>query len=175
MRHRKKNTSSFGLKAGPRKALMRGLVISLVEHERIKTTLPRARALRSLAEKAVTLGKKGLAKENSLAARRLLLARYPNKKTAAKIIDDLSPRFKGRPGGYTRIIKLGNRKGDQAPKALIEFVDYQFTPPPGKEEKEKQKASKEYQKTRKLRAKKIDRKRKTLRKIQAKSRRQNRD
>ena len=166
MRHRKKNVSSFGLKAGPKKALMRGLVYSLVEHERIKTTLPRAKALRPLAEKAVTMGKKG-----TLAARRLLLARYPNKKTAAKIMDSLSPRFKDRPGGYTRIIKLGNRKGDQAPKALIEFVDYQFSPPPSKEEREKQKASKEYRKARRLSAKKIDKKRKTLRKIQAKSRR----
>lgn len=174
MRHRKKNCSSFGLKSGPRKALMRGLLRALVEHERIKTTLPRAKALRPLAEKAITLGKRGRENNSLLAARRLILSKYPFKKTAAKIMDDLSLRFKSRPGGYTRIVKLGNRQGDQAPKALIEFVDFKCAPPPTKEEKEKRKASKEYKKERRLSAKKTNKKRKTLRKIQAESRRRNR-
>lgn len=169
MRHRKTNTSTFGLKQGPRKALLRGLINSLVEKERIKTTLPKAKRIRPLVEKAITLGQKG-----TLHSRRVLLSKYPNKKTVSKILGDLSVRFKDRPGGYTRIIKLGNRKGDQAPKALIEFVDYQFIPKPTKEEKDKYKASKEFQKSRRLMVKKQEEKKKTLRSIQAQSRRKNR-
>ena len=166
MRHRKTYTSTFGLKYGPRKALLRGLIHFLVEKERIKTTLPRAKRIRSMVEKAVTLGR-----NNSLHSRRVLLAKYPNKKTVSKIVDDLSKRFKDRPGGYTRIIKLGFRKGDQAQKALIEFVDYQFIPKPTKEEKAKHKASKEFQKFRRLQAKKRKAKKKTLQSIQTASRR----
>ena len=169
MKHRKIKTSSFGLKYGPRRALLKGLVNSLVERERIKTTLPRAKSIRPLVEKAITLGQK-----NSLHARRLLLSKYSNKKTANKIIDDLSKRFKDRPGGYTRIVKLGFRKGDQAQKALIEFVDYQFAPKPTKEEKEKYKASKEFQKIRRLEIKKKKERKKTLQQIQLQSRRKNR-
>jgi len=169
MRHRKIKTSTFGLKQGPRKALLRGLLYSLVEKERIKTTFSRAKTLRPLVEKAVTLGCK-----SSLHSRRVLLAKYPNKKTVAKIIDDLSQRFKDRPGGYTRIIKLGNRKGDQAQKALIEFVDFQFTPKPTKEEKDKYKASKEFRQLKRLETKKKNKKRKSLRKIQSQSRKRNR-
>ena len=95
------------------KALLRGLVRALVEQERIKTTLPRAKRIRPLVEKAITLGRKG-----TLHSRRVLLAKYPNKKTVSKILDDLSKRFQDRPGGYTRIVKLGNRKGDQASKGF---------------------------------------------------------
>ena len=169
MKHRKTNTSAFGLRYGPRRALLKGLVNSLIERERIKTTLPRAKSIRPLVEKAITLGRK-----NSLHARRLLLAKYSNKKTAGKIIDDLSKRFKDRPGGYTRIVKLGYRRGDQAQKALIEFVDYQFAPKPTKEEKEKYKAGKEFQKTRRLQIKKKKERKKTLNHIQLQSRRKNR-
>ncbi len=120
MRH-KRLKNHFGRKSGPRKALLRGLVISLVEHERIKTTLAKAKELRRHVEKAVTIGKKG-----DLASMRLLLSRYPNKATANKLIKDISSRFKERPGGYTRIIKLGVRPGDCAEMAFIEFVDYDF-------------------------------------------------
>ena len=169
MRHRKTNTSTFGLRYGPRKALLRSLVHSLVEKERIKTTLPKAKSIRPLVEKAITLGQKG-----TVHSRRVLLAKYPNKKTVSKIVDDLAKRFKDRPGGYTRIVKLGYRKGDQAKKALIEFVDYQFVSKPTKEEKEKYKASKEFQKSRRLALKKREEKKKTLRTIQKKSRRVNR-
>ena len=119
MRHNKKYNPSFGRHRGPRKALLRGLVQSLVQHERIKTTLPKAKTLRPLVEKAITMGKRG-----DVHSRRLLLSRYPNKTTVEKIIEDLAPRFQGRQGGYTRIIKLGFRAGDQAPLAYIEFVDY---------------------------------------------------
>lgn len=168
MRHRKTHTSNFGLKPGPRKALMRGLIRSLVEHERIRTTLPKARALRSLVEKAVTTGRKG-----DMSARRLLFSRFPDKKTVSKIIK-LSERFKERPGGYTRIVRLGRRRGDQASRALIEFVDYQFTPAPTEEEKAKHKASKEYQKSRRLFRNKTEKARRVRRKMQAESRRENR-
>jgi len=169
MRHRKTNTSSFGLKYGPRKALLRSLLYSLVEKERIKTTFPRAKALRPLIEKALTLGRK-----NTLHSRRVLLAKYPHKETVSKIVDELSQRFKDRPGGYTRIVKLGNRKGDQAKKALIEFVDFQFKPKMTKEEKEKFKASKEFQAARRLESRKKNKKRKVLRQIQSQSRKINR-
>lgn len=169
MRHRAKNSSRFGLKSGPRKALLKGLLNSLIEHERIKTTLPRAKTLRSLAEKAITLGRKG-----NLSSQRLLLARINNKKNVSKIMKDLTPRFKDRPGGYTRIVKLGNRSGDQATKALIEFVDYKFTPAPTAEEKQKQKATPEHRKNRRAFYKKLEAKRKKIRRIQADSRNSNR-
>ncbi|MCY4321013.1 MAG: 50S ribosomal protein L17 [Bdellovibrionaceae bacterium] len=169
MKHRKIKTSTFGLKYGPRKALLKGLVNHLVEKERIKTTLTKAKNIRPLVEKAVTLGRK-----NSLHAFRLLFSKYSNKKTVSKIINDLSKRFKDRPGGYTRIIKLGYRKGDQAQKALIEFIDYKFSPKPTKEEKEKYKASKEFQSYRRLQSKKKKRHKKTLNQIQLQSRRKNR-
>ena len=166
MRHRKAHSSTFGLKTDPRKALLRSLLKSLVEKERIKTTLPKAKSLRPLVEKAITRGR-----DASLHSRRILLAKYPDKKTVSKIMDHLSPRFKDRAGGYTRIVKLGFRKGDQARKALIEFVDYQFVPKMNKEEKAKYKASKEFKKSRKLSDKKLESKRKTLRSIQKQARR----
>ena len=119
MRHNKQKRPSFGRQNGPRKALIRGLVYSLVEHERIKTTLSKAKYTRPLIEKAITMGKRG-----DVHSRRLLFSRYPNKKTVDKIMEVLSPRFHAYPGGYTRIIKLGFRAGDQAPLAYIEFVDY---------------------------------------------------
>ena len=135
-------SSSFGRHRGPRKALIRGLVNSLVEQERIKTTLTKAKSVRPLIEKAITMGKKG-----DVHSRRLLLSRYPSKKTVDKIMKNLSPRFKNRQGGYTRIIKLGFRAGDQAPLAYLEFVDYkaQVKPIPQKEDtakaKKKEKAA----------------------------------
>ena len=118
MRHRVIK-HSFGRKPGSRKALVRGLVDSLVEHGRIRTTLPKAKELRRHVERAVTLGKEG-----TVHARRVLLSRYPNKKTVNTLVDDISKRFKNREGGYTRIRKLGPRPGDSADMALIEFVDY---------------------------------------------------
>ena len=114
-----RNNPSFGRHRGPRKALIKGLVSSLVEKERIKTTVSKAKYVRPLIEKAITMGKQG-----NIHARRLLLARYSNRKTVDKIINILSPRFKDHQGGYTRIIKLGFRSGDQAPLAYLEFVDY---------------------------------------------------
>ncbi len=137
MRHLKQKNSSFGRHRGPRKALLRGLIHSLVEQERIKTTLPKAKCARPLIEKAVTMGKRG-----DIHSRRLLFSRYPNKKTVDKIINNLSPRFKDRPGGYTRIIKLGFRSGDKAPLAYLEFVDYTGRVQPAQPSKKQKKTAK---------------------------------
>jgi large subunit ribosomal protein L17 len=126
MSSHRRSTKYFSRKFNARKALLRGLVVSLVEHERISTTVDKAKELRRHVEKAITLGKKG-----DLATRRLLLSRLPNEGTVEKIIADLSVRFKARPGGYTRIIKKGRRPGDTAEMAFVEFVDYDFEKKPG--------------------------------------------
>lgn len=139
MRHRSQ-VKRFSRSPEARKALVRGLVSSLIEHERIKTTVPKAKELRRHVEKAITLGRKG-----DLATTRLLMARYPNKNTVSKIVNDLAPRFKDRPGGYTRILKLGNRVGDGAEMAFIEFVDYDPTKGEGTTYKVKTKDAKKKQ------------------------------
>ena len=117
MRHQKK-TVKLGLTAAHRKALLANQVCSLIEHQRIKTTLAKAKAVRPLAEKMVTLGKKG-----SLHARRTALAVLRQKGAVKKLFDDIAPRSASRNGGYTRIVKLGARKSDSAPVAFIEWVD----------------------------------------------------
>jgi large subunit ribosomal protein L17 len=94
-------------------------VNSLVEHGRITTTVAKAKELRRHVERAITMGKK-----NSLHAKRLLLSRYPHPATVDRIVDTWSPHFSQRPGGYTRIIKVGNRTGDCAEMAIIELLDY---------------------------------------------------
>ena len=121
MSSHRRRVKHFDRKSGPRKALFRGLVESLVEHGRITTTVDRAKEARRHAEKAITLGKKG-----DLNTTRLLLSRYPNKAVVSAIMKDIAPRFKNRPGGYTRIIKIGRRPGDTAEMAFLEFVDYDF-------------------------------------------------
>ena len=117
MRHQKK-TVKLGLTAEHRKALLANQVCSLIEHQRIKTTLAKAKAVRPLAEKMVTLGKKG-----SLHARRTALAVLRQKGAVKKLFEDIAPRSASRNGGYTRIIKLGQRKSDSAAVAFIEWVD----------------------------------------------------
>jgi large subunit ribosomal protein L17 len=117
MRHQKK-TVKLGRTAEHRKALLANQVCSLIEHQRIKTTLAKAKAVRPLAEKMVTLGKK-----NSLHARRTALAVLRQKDAVQKLFADIAPRSKERNGGYTRIVKLGQRKSDSAPVAFIEWVD----------------------------------------------------
>ena len=117
MRHQKK-TVKLGRTAEHRKALLANQVCSLIEHQRIKTTLAKAKAVRPLAEKMVTLGKKG-----SLHARRTALAVLRQKDAVKKLFDDIAPRSADRNGGYTRIVKLGARKSDSAPVAFIEWVD----------------------------------------------------
>src|SRR3954471_11003742 len=117
MRHQKK-TAKLRLIAQHRKGLLANQVCSLIEHQRIKTTLAKAKAVRPLAEKMVTLGKQG-----SLHARRTALAVLRQKNAVKKLFDDIAPRSADRNGGYTRIIKLGVRKSDAAKVALLEWVD----------------------------------------------------
>ena len=105
-------------KKDQRRALLRGLTSELVQHERITTTLAKAKETRVVAEKLITHGKKG-----TLHHRRLALSQVPNKKVVKKVFDDLSQRDADRPGGYTRITKLGPRQGDGAQMAVIELVE----------------------------------------------------
>ena len=100
-----------------RTALLRGLVTELIRHERITTTLAKAKETRVVAEKLITHGKKG-----TLHHRRLALAQLPNKKVVKKVFDEMAPRYADRAGGYTRVIKLGPRQGDAAAMAIIELV-----------------------------------------------------
>ena len=113
-----KRGRTFGRNSSRRKALFQALAISLIEHEGIKTTLPKAKELRSFIEPLITL-----AKDDSVSNRRLAFSKIRNKSAVGKLFSDLGPRFKDRPGGYSRIIKIGFRKGDAAPIALIELVD----------------------------------------------------
>jgi len=101
-----------------RKALFMNLAQALIKHEQIKTTLPKAKDLRPVVEKLVTLGKRG-----GLHARRQLISHLQDEKLVAKLMTVLADRYKGRPGGYTRVLKAGFRYGDAAPMAIIEFVD----------------------------------------------------
>ncbi|MCB0363891.1 MAG: 50S ribosomal protein L17 [Bdellovibrionaceae bacterium] len=165
MRH-KVDKATFGRKQGPRVALMRGLVNSLVMHGRIKTTLPKAKELRRHVEKAVTMGKKG-----TLHARRTLASRYPNKDTVKALVDDLGVRFKARPGGYTKIIKLGFRPGDKAEMAYIQFVDFTAPEVAGEETVKGDAGAK---KREKMAVRGVAKSRKKARKVQSKSRQANR-
>ena len=117
MRHRKSGRK-LNRNSSHRKAMFKNMTASLVEHEVIKTTLPKAKELRRVAEPLITL-----AKEDSVANRRLAFDRLRNKATVGKLFTDLGPRFKERPGGYIRIIKCGFRKGDNAPMAYVELLD----------------------------------------------------
>ena len=113
-----KRGRTFGRNSARRKALFQALAISFIEHEGIKTTLPKAKELRSFIEPLITL-----AKDDSVSNRRLAFSKIRNKAAVGKLFSDLGPRFKDRPGGYSRIIKIGFRKGDAAPIAFIELVD----------------------------------------------------
>lgn len=116
MRHRKKK-KILGRKKEPREALMRGLATSLIIYEKIKTTETKAKTLKPYVEKMITLGRK-----NTLHARRQLLAKLYVESAVNKVLEVLSPRYKDRKGGYTRITKLGARHGDGAKIAQIEFI-----------------------------------------------------
>lgn len=117
MRHRKVGRK-FSMDSSQRKALLQALVVSLFRHEAIRTTLPRAKELRRVAEPLITLSK-----QDSVAHRRLAFARLRDKEVVGKLFSDLGPRFSQRPGGYLRILKCGFRAGDSAPMAYVELVD----------------------------------------------------
>jgi len=102
-----------------RKALFRNLVLSLIRHERIKTTDAKAKELRHYADRMVTLGKRG-----DLAARRLAFAFMQSRDAVKRLFDEIAPRFKERNGGYTRVVKFGFRRGDAAPLSIVEFSDF---------------------------------------------------
>jgi len=110
----------LGRNPSHRKAMLRNIVTSLLEHERIVTTVPKAKEVRRIAEKMITLGKRG-----DLHARRQALSYIRTKDVVAKLFDDLSPQYADRQGGYTRIIRTGTRYGDAAPMAIVELVGYE--------------------------------------------------
>ena len=116
MRHRKSGRK-FSRTSAHRKAMFRNMTASLVEHELIKTTLPKAKELRRVAEPLITL-----AKNDSVANRRLAFSRLRSDAAVAKLFDELAPRYSERPGGYLRILKCGFRAGDNAPMAFVELV-----------------------------------------------------
>jgi large subunit ribosomal protein L17 len=117
MRHRHSGRQ-LNRNSSHRKAMFRNMTASLLEHEVIKTTLPKAKELRRVAEPLITLAKK-----DSVANRRLAFDRLRSKAAVGKLFGDIGPRFEERPGGYTRILKCGYRTGDKAPMAYIELVD----------------------------------------------------
>ena len=116
MRHRKSGRK-FSRTSAHRKAMFRNMTASLVEHELIKTTLPKAKELRRVAEPLITLSK-----NDSVANRRLAFSRLRDDAAVAKLFDELGPRYSARPGGYLRILKCGFRAGDNAPMAFVELV-----------------------------------------------------
>ena len=117
MRHLKSGRK-LNRNASHRKAMFRNMAASLIQHEQIKTTLPKAKELRKVAEPLITLGK-----TPTVANRRLAYDRLRDRMAVSKLFDDLGVRFKDRPGGYLRILKCGNRTGDNAPMAYVQLVD----------------------------------------------------
>jgi len=117
MRHRKSGRQ-LNRNSSHRQAMFRNMSISMIEHELIKTTLPKAKELRRVVEPLITLAKK-----DSVANRRLAFSRTRSKAAVGKLFDELGPRYQERPGGYLRIIKAGFRTGDKAPMAYVELVD----------------------------------------------------
>ncbi|NVN90689.1 MAG: 50S ribosomal protein L17 [Desulfuromonadales bacterium] len=122
MRHNKSGRR-LGRKTSHREAMFRNMVTSLLAHEKITTTDAKAKEIRSVAEKMITLGKRG-----DLHSVRLAASFIREKSVVSKLFTSIAPRYKERPGGYTRIIKLGTRNGDAAPLSMIELVEEEFTP-----------------------------------------------
>ena len=117
MRHRQSGRK-LNRNSSHRKAMFRNMAASLLDHEVIKTTLPKAKELRRVAEPLITMSK-----SDSVANRRLAFNRLRNRDVVTKLFNELGPRYKDRPGGYLRILKMGFRAGDKAPMALVELVD----------------------------------------------------
>jgi len=121
MRH-KKSGRKLGRTSSHRKAMFRNMAASLLLHETIKTTLPKAKELRKVVEPLITLAKK-----DDISNRRLAFSRLRDKVIVGKLFNDLGPHFKERPGGYLRILKIGQRSGDSAPMAIVQLIDRQFS------------------------------------------------
>lgn len=117
MRHRKSGRT-LGRKSSHRKAMYQNMAASLIQHETIRTTVPKAKELRRVVEPLITL-----AKEDGVANRRLAFDRLRDKSSVGKLFNELGPRFKSRPGGYLRILKAGHRPGDAAPMAIVQLLD----------------------------------------------------
>lgn len=117
MRHRKSGRQ-LNRNSSHRNAMFRNMAVSLIEHEVIRTTLPKAKELRRVAEPLITLSK-----EDSVANRRLAFSRTRSKEAVGKLFTELGPRYQSRPGGYLRVLKAGLRPGDKAPMAYVELVD----------------------------------------------------
>ena len=122
MRHNKKGRK-FGREADHRKAMMKNLVISLLTHGRIETTVAKAKEMRGLTERVITYGKKG-----DLHNKRLAFSVIHNHQLVKKLFDEIAPKYSERPGGYTRVIKTRHRRGDCAPMAIIELVEGDAVP-----------------------------------------------
>jgi len=137
MRH-KVSGKLFGRTANQRKALLRGLLASLFEYQRIETTLAKAKETKKLAERIITLGIRG-----DLHAKRVALSHVPNRSSIAKLFNEIAPRLSGRNGGYLRLIHTRNRVNDAAPMAVLEFIDYEEVRK-AKEAKEGKKAESRY-------------------------------
>ena len=135
MRHRV-DGRTFGRTTNQRKALLRSLIASLLEHQRVETTVAKAKEVKRLAEKVITLGIKG-----DLHSKRLALSYISNRAAVAKLFNEIAPRFSGRNGGYLRIIRTRDRVKDSSPMAVLEFVDYEEVKK-SKEEKSGEKPSK---------------------------------
>ena len=120
MRH-KKIGRRLGRDSSHRRAMFRNMAASLIEHESISTTLPKAKELRRTLEPLITL-----AKEDNVSKRRMAFNKIRNKAAVGKLFNEIGPRFKDRPGGYLRILKKGSRPGDSAPMALIQLTDYEI-------------------------------------------------
>lgn len=127
MRHRKAGCS-LGRTSSHRRAMFRNMAASLFHHEAIRTTLPKAKELRRVAEPLITL-----AREDTVANRRLAFSRLRDKDAVKKLFDDLGPGFRARPGGYLRVLKAGFRPGDSAPMAYVELVGRSGASPPSAE------------------------------------------
>lgn len=117
MRHQKSGRS-LGRTSSHRKAMYRNMAVSLIQHETIRTTLPKAKELRRVVERLITM-----AKEDGVARRQLAFSRLRDKASVGKLFNELGPRFKERPGGYLRILKTGYRAGDSAPMAMVQLLD----------------------------------------------------
>ncbi|HEX6634490.1 MAG TPA: 50S ribosomal protein L17 [Usitatibacter sp.] len=136
MRHRH-GLRKLNRTSSHRLAMLRNMTVSLLRHEAIKTTLPKAKELRKVAEPIITLGK-----TSTLANKRLAFDRLRDRDMVVKLFDELGPRYKARNGGYLRILKFGFRQGDNAPMALVELVDRPAEAAEGEEEKKPSKRAK---------------------------------